>query len=88
MGITREFLQAPIFFMVIDVTQKDVIDYCRTWFKSNCKGLVAMFVDPKYILDDSDSKDDGEVNGDEGVIDIGLIGTMEKVMFPTNKVGF
>jgi hypothetical protein len=72
--------------MIIDVTQEDVIDYCGTWFRSNCKGLVAMFVDLKYISNDSNSKDDGEVNGDEGVIDIGLIGTMEEVVLPMNEV--
>jgi hypothetical protein len=41
---------------------------------------------PQYILNDSDFEDDGEVNGDEGVIDIGLIGTMEEVVLPTNEV--
>jgi len=72
--------------MVIDVTQEDVIDYCGKWFESNHGGLGAMFMDPKCILDDSDSKDDGEVFGDKGVIDIGLIGTMEEVVFPTDEV--
>ncbi len=75
-----------IIFMVTDVTQEDVIDYCGTWFGSNHKGLVAMFVNPKYILNDLDSKDNGEANHDKGVIDIGLIGTMEEVVLPTNKV--
>jgi hypothetical protein len=72
--------------MVIHVTQEDDIDCCRTWFRSNRKGLAAMFMNPKYISNDSNSKDDGEVNGDEGVIDIGLIGTMEEVVLPTYKV--
>jgi len=54
--------------MITNVTQEDVIDYCGTWFESNCVGLVAMFVDPKYISNDLDSKDDGEVNGDEKVL--------------------
>jgi len=45
-----------------------------------------MFVDPKYIPNDLDSKDDGEVNGDEGVIDIGLIKTMEEVVLPIDEV--
>ncbi len=66
--------------------QKDVIDYCGTWFGSYREGLATMFADPKYILDDSNSKDDGEANGDERVIDNGLIGTMEKVVLPTNEV--
>jgi hypothetical protein len=35
--------------MVTNVTQEDVIDYCGTWFGSNRVGLVAKFVDPKYI---------------------------------------
>jgi hypothetical protein len=72
--------------MVIDVTQKDVIDYCGTWFGSNCKGLATMFVDPKYIPDGLDFEDDSEANGDERVIDIGLIGTMEEVVLPMDEV--
>jgi hypothetical protein len=72
--------------MVTKVTQNDVIDYCGTWFRLNRKGLVAMFSNPKYIPNDSDSKDDGEVNGDEGIINIGLIRTMEEVVFPTDEV--
>jgi hypothetical protein len=72
--------------MVTNVTQEDVIDYCGTWFRSNRVGLVAMFVDPKYIPYDLESKEDGEVNGDKGVINIGLIGTMEEVVLPTDEV--
>jgi hypothetical protein len=75
-----------IILMVTDVTQEDVIDYCGTWFGSYREGLATMFVDPKYILDDSDSENDGEANGDEGVIDIGLIGTMEEVVLPIDEV--
>jgi hypothetical protein len=72
--------------MVTNVTQEDVIDYYGTWFRFNRKGLAAMFTDPRYIPDDLDSKDDGEANGDKRVIDIGLIGTMEEVVLPPNKV--
>jgi hypothetical protein len=36
--------------MAIDATQKNVIDYCGTWYGSNCGSLMAMFVDPKHIL--------------------------------------
>ncbi len=52
--------------MVTNVTQEDIIDYYGTWFKFNRKGLVAMFVDPKYIMDDSNFKNDRETNGDKG----------------------
>jgi hypothetical protein len=72
--------------MVTNVTQEDVIDYCEKWFEYNCGSLVAMFVDPKYTLDDSNFKDDGEAYGDERVIDISLIETMEEVVLPTNEV--
>ncbi len=64
--------------MVTDVTQEDVIDYCEKLFESNCGGLVAMFVDPKYISNDSNFKDDGEAYDDERVINISLIETMEE----------
>jgi hypothetical protein len=72
--------------MVIDVTQEDVIDYCEKWFESNCGSLVAMFVDPQYISDDSNFKDDGETYGAKRVIDISLIETMEEIMLPMNEV--
>jgi hypothetical protein len=71
--------------MVTNVTQEDVIDYCGTWFGSNHEGLVAMFVDPTNILDDSTFKVDSEANGDKRVIDIGLIGTMEEVVLHMDK---
>jgi hypothetical protein len=69
-----------------DVTQEDVIDYCGTWFGYNHKGLAAIFGNPKYIPNDSNFEDNGEVNDDEKVIDIGLIGTMEKVVLPMDKI--
>jgi hypothetical protein len=56
------------------------------WFKSNHEGLVTMFVDPKYILDDLNYEDDGEAYGDKKVINIGLIETMGEVVLPINKV--
>ncbi len=46
-----------------------------------------MFAKAKDILDDLNFKVDGETNGDERVIDIGLIGTMEEVVFPMDKSG-
>ncbi len=60
--------QIVIIFIIINVTQKDVIDYCGARFGSNCKGLIAMFVDPKYISNDSNSENDGEAYGDKRVI--------------------
>ncbi len=39
-----------------------------------------------YISNDLYFENDNEVNGDKGVIIIGLIRTMEEVVFPTNKV--
>ncbi len=49
-------------------------------------GLATMFVDPKYIPDGLDFEDDSEANGEERVIDIGLIGTMEEVVLPMDEV--
>jgi hypothetical protein len=37
---------------------------------SNHRGLGGMFMNPKYIPDDSNFEDDGEANGDEGVINM------------------
>jgi hypothetical protein len=54
----------------------------------NHNGLLAMFVDPKHIHDNSNFEDDGFANGhDEGVIDIGGIEPMDESFPPTNDVG-
>jgi hypothetical protein len=45
-----------------------------------------MLVNPKYILNDSDFEDDVEIYGDQRVIDIGLIGTMEELVLSMDKV--
>jgi hypothetical protein len=79
--------QIVIILMATNVTQEYVIDYCGTWYKSNCGGLMSMFVDHKHVLDGSNFKDDGEVDGDEKVINIDLIKTMDVIVHPTNKVG-
>jgi hypothetical protein len=46
-----------------------------------------MFMNPKYISNDSDFEDDVEAYGDKRVIDIVLIRTMEEVVLPMDKVG-
>jgi hypothetical protein len=79
--------QIVIIFTATNVTQEYVIDYYGTWYKSNRGGLMAMFADCKHILDGLDFKDDGEVNGDERVINIDLIGTMDEVVNSMNQVG-
>jgi hypothetical protein len=74
--------------MVTDVTRKDVIEYCGTWYKSNCGELPAIFEDPKHILDGSNSKDDGFADDcDEWFIDIGGIKPMDESLSPTNDGG-
>jgi hypothetical protein len=50
--------QIVIFFMATDVTQEDVIDYCGTWYTFMCGGLIAIFANPKHILDSLDFKND------------------------------
>jgi hypothetical protein len=47
---------------------------------------MAMFVDLKHILDGLESKDDGEVNGDEKVFNIGLIKTIDEGVHLMNEV--
>jgi hypothetical protein len=48
---------------------------------------MAMFGYLKHILDGSNFEDDGEANGDEVVIDIGLIKTMYEGVHPMDEVG-
>jgi hypothetical protein len=76
--------QLVIIFMVMDVTQEDVIEYCRTWYGSK----LATFVNPKHIPNDSDFEDDGFADDhDEGVIDIGGIGPTDDSLPPINDGG-
>jgi hypothetical protein len=69
--------------MVIDVTRENVIEYCGTWYISNCGGLPAIFEDPNHIPNGSNFKDDR----DEGVIAIGGIKPMDESLPPTNDGG-
>jgi hypothetical protein len=71
-----------IILMATNVTQKNVIDYCGTWYGSTCGSLMAMFVDPKHILCGLNAKDDGAE-----VSNIGLIKTMGKGVHLMNEVG-
>jgi len=79
--------QIIIILMATNVTQEYVIDYYGTWYKFNRGGLMSLFVNHKHILDGLDFKDDGEIDGDEKVINIDLIKTMDEVVHPIDKVG-
>ncbi len=80
--------QIMIILMVTNVTQEDVIEYCGTWYGSNCGGLPTMFAYPKHIRDDSNFENDGFTNDcDKGVIDIGGIKPMNESLPPTNDGG-
>ncbi len=48
---------------------------------------MAMFGYFKHVLDWSNFENDGETNGDGGVIDIGLIKTMDEGVHPMMKLG-
>jgi hypothetical protein len=44
--------------MATNVTQEDVIDYGGTWYTSKRGGLMAIFANPKHILDGLNFKND------------------------------
>jgi hypothetical protein len=51
--------QIVILFTFIDLTKKNIIQYCETWYGSDCGGFVAMFVDPTYLhIYDSEYNDE------------------------------
>jgi hypothetical protein len=41
-----------VIFTCIDITQKNIIEYCGTWYGFECEGLIALFVDPWHIPND------------------------------------
>jgi hypothetical protein len=41
-----------VIFTCIDITQKNIIEYCGTWYRSKCEGLIALFVDLWHIPND------------------------------------
>jgi hypothetical protein len=80
--------QLVIIFIVTNVTQEDVIEYCETWYGYNRNGLLTMFVDPKHIINGLNFKDDGfAYDCDEGVIDISGVEPMDESLPPTNDGG-
>jgi hypothetical protein len=51
--------KVAIFLTCTDLTKENIIQYCGTWYGSNCGGFVAMFVDPTYLqIYDNESNDE------------------------------
>ncbi len=51
--------QVAIFLTCTDLTKENIIQYCGTWYGSDCGGFTAMFADPTYLhIYDNESDDE------------------------------
>jgi len=41
--------QIVVLLMCIDLTTKNIIEYCSTYYGTHCGGLKCMFIDPTYL---------------------------------------
>ncbi len=77
--------QIVTLLMCIDVTTKNIIEYCGTYYGTHHGGLKCMFVDSTYLQLDDGAFDDGNCNQDPvdevGIIDIGGFTTWMKIVF-------
>jgi len=56
--------QVVIFLTCIDVTKKNIIQYCGTWYGYDCGGFTAMFTNPTYLHIYDNESDDEEADED------------------------
>jgi hypothetical protein len=56
--------QGIILFTCIDLTEKNIIQYCGTWYGFDCGNFVAMFMNPTYLHIYDNEFDDEEANED------------------------
>jgi hypothetical protein len=54
--------QVVVLFTCIDLIKENIIQYCETWYGSDCGGFVAMFVDPTYLHIYDNEYDDEKVD--------------------------
>jgi hypothetical protein len=51
-----------MFFTCTDLSKKNIIQYCETWYGSDCGGFAAMFPNPTYLHIFDNEFDDDEAN--------------------------
>ncbi len=56
--------QVAIFLTCTNLTKENIIQYCGTWYGSNCGGFVAMFANLNYLHIYDNGLDDEEADGD------------------------
>jgi hypothetical protein len=81
--------QIVVILTCTNISQKDIIHYCGTWYGSHHGGLDHMFVDPWHIPNDKESNDDDEnehLKSDDGIIKIDGLMNMEQSDFPMGAI--
>jgi hypothetical protein len=64
--------QIVAIFTCTNITHEDVMHYYGTWYGSHHGRLGDMFLDPRHLLDNMESNDDGEnehLEGDDGIME-------------------
>jgi hypothetical protein len=78
--------QIAVILSCTNISQKDIIHYCGTWYGSHRGGLGHMFEDPRHIPDDMESNDDDEyehLESDDGIMEFDELINMEQNDLPT-----
>ncbi len=81
--------QIVVILTCTNISQKDIIHYCGTWYGSHRGGLGHMFVDPRHIPADMESNDDDEdehLEGDDGIMEFDGLMNMEKNDLPMGAI--
>jgi hypothetical protein len=84
--------QVLVLLTNIDLTKENIIEYCGTWFGSNCGGFQAMFTNPRYLqLDDRilNDEDNEDVQVEEaGIIDMDGFVTMNVNVLDIDDISY
>ncbi len=81
--------QIVVILTCTNISQKDIIHYCGTWYGSHCGGLGHMFANPRHIPNDMESNDDDEnehLEGDGEIIKFDGFKSMEQSDFPMGVI--
>jgi len=74
--------QIVVLLMCTDLTTKNIIEYCNTYYGTHHGGLKCMFVDLAYLQLDDRASNDEDYNQDlvdvVGVVDIGGLMAMDE----------
>ncbi len=81
--------QIAVILTCTDISQKDIIHYCGTWYGSHRERFGHMFTNPGHIPDDMESNDDDEdehLEGHDGIMEFDRLMNMEQNDLPMGAI--